>query len=117
MKEAEYPSRGSDEMSEKENQPSVLELVMPKGVTDDKQDIHHLILEALEEVLDEILGKPMRQAFYDLLERNYYISRDSIPSQLGDFLLILERNFGKNGKAIRREVALRLTQNLLARKR
>jgi hypothetical protein len=104
-------------MSEKEDSPSLLELVMPKGVTVDKPDIGRLILESLDDVLDENLGKPMRQAFYDLLEREYYISRDGIPSQLGDFLLILERNFGKNGKAMRRDIAQRLGQSLAARKR
>jgi hypothetical protein len=103
-------------MHEEEKSSSLLELVMSKGVTVDKEDIDRLILESLDDVLDETLGKPMRQAFYDLLERNYYISRDGIPSQLGDFLLILERNLGKNGKAIRRGIAQRLTQNLVARK-
>ena len=103
-------------MNEEEHSPSLLELVMSKGVTVDKEDINRLILESLDHVLDETLGKPMRQAFYDILERNYYISREGIPSQLGDFLLILERNFGTNGKAIRRNIAQRLTQNLVARK-
>jgi hypothetical protein len=103
-------------MNDEENLPSLLELVMSKGVTVDKENINHLIVQSLDDVLDEILGKPMRQAFYDLLERNYYISRESIPSQLGDFLLILERNFGKNGKAIRRDIAQRLTQDLVRRK-
>jgi hypothetical protein len=99
-----------------EKSPSLLELVISKGVTVDKGDIDRLILESLDDVLDDILGKPMRQAFYDLLERNYYISRDCIPSQLGDFLLILERNFGKNGKAIRRDIAQKLTQKLGCKK-
>jgi len=103
-------------MRKEENPPSLLGLVMPKGVTVDKEDIGRLILEALDGVLDETLGKPMRQAFYDLLERNYYMSRDDIPRRLGDFLLILERNFGKNGKAIRLEIAQRLTQDLVPRK-
>jgi len=103
-------------MHGEENSPSLLELVMSKGVTVDRENINRLILESLDEVLDEILGKPKRQAFYDLLERNYYISRDDIPGQLGDFLLILERSFGKNGKAIRCDIAKRLTQNLAARK-
>jgi hypothetical protein len=99
-----------------ENSPSLLELVISKGVTDDKENINRLILESLDNVLGEVLGKPRRQAFYDLLERNYYISRDDIPGQLGNFLLILERNLGKDGKAIRRDIAQRLTQNLAARK-
>ena len=103
-------------MREQENSPSILELVMSRGVTVDKADIDRLILESIDAVLDEILGKRMRQAFYDLLERSYYISRDGVPSQFGDFLLILERNFGKNGKAIRHDIAQRLTHNLAAKK-
>ncbi len=99
-------------MHEEEKSPSLLELVMSKGVTADKEEINRLILESLDDVLYEILGKQTRQAFYDLLERDYYISRDDIPRQLGDFLLILERNFGKNGKVIRRDIAQRLTQKL-----
>jgi len=102
-------------MREKEKSPSLLELVLSKGVTVDKADIDRLILEAVDDVLDEILGKPMRLKFYDLLERSYYISRESTPSQLGDFLLILERTFGKDGKAIQREIAQRVTQNLAFR--
>ena len=103
-------------MHEEKKSPSLLELVMSKGVTLDKEDINRLILESLDVVLDETLGKPMRQAFYDLLERNYYMSRDDVPSQLETFLLILERNFAKNAKEIRRDIAQRLTQNLVARK-
>jgi len=103
-------------MHNDENPPSLLGLIMPKGVTTDKEDIGRLILESLDAVLDETLGKPMRQAFYDLLERNYYMSRDDIPRRLGDFMLILERNFGKNGKTIRRDIAQRLTQELGARR-
>jgi len=103
-------------MQENDKSPSLLELVISKGVTVDKKDIDRLILESVDDVLDEMLGRPMRQAFYDLLERNYYISRDAIPRQLGDFLLILERNFGKNGKTIRRDIAQRLTRTLVERK-
>ena len=103
-------------MPEKEDSPSLLELVISRGVTVDKTDIDRLILESVDTVLDEVLGKRMRLAFYDMLERNYYISRDDIPGQFGDFLLILERNFGKNGKVIRHDIAQRLTHTSAAEK-
>ena len=114
LRNAESRLRGSDEIREKKDSPSRLGLVMSKGVTFDKEDMGNLILESLDDVLGEIFGKPMRRALYDVLERNYYLSRDDIPNQLGTFLLILQRNFGKNAKAVRRDIAQRLAQKLAA---
>ena len=92
--------------------PSLLELIMSKGVTDDKKEIDLLLLESLDQVLDDLLGKVVREAFYDHLERNYYIGREDVPKRLGDFLLILERTFGKSGKTIERTIARRLCTSL-----
>jgi hypothetical protein len=46
------------------------------------------------------------------MERKYYIGREDVPRRLGDFLLILERTFGKSGKTIERTLARRLTTKL-----
>jgi hypothetical protein len=85
---------------------------MPKGVPDVNGDINRLLLETLDEVLDDLLGKTVREAFYDHMERHYYFARDDIPKHLGDFLLVLERTFGKSGKTIERTVAKRLASKL-----
>jgi hypothetical protein len=85
---------------------------MPKGVTDDKKDTDRLLLQTLDEVLDDLLGRNVRKTFYDLMERNYYFGREDIPKHLGDFLLVLERTFGKSGKTIERTVAKRLSSKL-----
>jgi hypothetical protein len=92
--------------------PSLLELVTSKGITVDKKDIDRLLLESLDDVLDDLLGKQVRQSFYDHLERNYYIGREDVPKRLGDFLLILERTFGKSGRTIERVIAKRLCAKL-----
>jgi len=89
-------------------------LVTSKSVTTAKEDIGRIIMESLDVVLDQLFGKPMRLAFYDLLERKYYMSRDDVPSQLETFLLILERNFAKNAKEVRRDIARRTIENLVA---
>lgn len=89
-----------------------MELLTSKGVTADKKDNDRLLLESLDEVLEDLLGKHVRETFYDHLERNYYIGRGDIPNRLGDFLLILERTFGKSGKTIERTVAKRLCTKL-----
>ena len=92
--------------------PSLLQLITSKGVTADKKDTDRLLLESLDEVLDDLLGKRVREAFYDNMERNYYIGREDVPKRLGDFLLILERTFGKSGKTIERTLAKRLCAKL-----
>jgi hypothetical protein len=92
--------------------PSLLELIASKGVTADKKDTDRLLLESLDEVLNDLLGKQVREVFYDHIERNYYIGREDIPKRLGDFLLILERTFGKSGKTIERTLARRFCAKL-----
>ena len=94
------------------NPPSLVGLLAAKGVTADKKDVDRLLLESLDEVLDDLLGKHVRETFYDHMERNYYIGREDVPRRLGDFLLILERTFGKSGKTIERTLARRLCAKL-----
>jgi hypothetical protein len=91
---------------------SLLEAIYSKGVTIDKKDIDRVFLESLDDVLNDLLGKSVREAFYDHLERNYYMGREDVPKRLGDFLLILERTFGKSGKTIERAIARRLCGKL-----
>ena len=94
------------------NPPSLVGLLESKGVTTDKKDVDRLLLDALDEVLDDLLGKQVRETFYDHMERTYYIGREDVPRRLGDFLLILERTFGKSGKTIERTLARRLCTKL-----
>ena len=58
--------------------------------------------------MDEILGKRVRLQFYDQLERDFYFGRQDMYNHLGDFLLILGRMFGTNGKAIESAIARRV---------
>lgn len=93
--------------------PSLWELVTSEGVTADKKDINRLLLESLDDLLQDLMGKHARGTFYDYMERNYYIGREDVPRCLGDFLLILERTFGtQSGKIIERILAKRLCTKL-----
>lgn len=96
--------------------PSLMELLVGTGVTIDKKDNDRLLLQSLDGVLDDLLGKRVRETFYDYMERNFYLGRDDIPQHLGDFLLVLERTFGKSGKTIERTLAKRLCSKLEERK-
>lgn len=91
---------------------SLMELLTGSGVTVDKKDNDRLLLQSLDEVLDDLLGRQVRETFYDYMERNYYFGREEIPTRLGDFLLVLERTFGKSGKTIERTLAKRLCAKL-----
>jgi hypothetical protein len=92
--------------------PSLLTVLLSKGVTTDKKDVDRLLIESIDDVLADLLGRQVRETFYDFLERNYYIGREEIPRRLSDFLLILERTFGKSGKTIERTLAKRLCTQL-----
>jgi len=92
--------------------PPLLELVTSSSTYADRKDLDRLLLESLDDVLADLLGKSVREAFYDHMERNYYFARDDVPKRLGDFLLLLERTFGKSGRTIERAVAKRLYTKL-----
>ena len=100
---------------ENQENDSLLEEIMGKGVATDKKDNDRLLLQSLDEVIDDLLGKRVRVVFYDYMERNYYFGRDDVPQHLGDFLLVLERTFGKSGKTIERSIAKRLCSKLSQR--
>jgi hypothetical protein len=97
---------------DRQDNPSLLEEIIGTGVATDKKDNDRLLLQSLDEVIDDLLGKRVRVTFYDYMERNYYFGRDDIPQHLGDFLLVLERTFGKSGKTIERAIAKRLCSKL-----
>lgn len=94
------------------NAPPLWKLLTSNGVKSDKKNIDQLLLETVDEILADLLGRSVRENFYDLMERDYYVSRDEIPRRLNDFLLVLERNFGKGGKTIERSIARRLCTKL-----
>lgn len=97
---------------ERQENDSLLEEIIGKGVATDKKDNDRLLLQSLDEVIDDLLGKRVRVVFYDYMERNFYFGRDDVPQHLGDFLLVLERTFGKSGKTIERAIAKRLCSKL-----
>jgi hypothetical protein len=99
----------------RQDSPSLLEQIIGTGVAIDKKDNDRLLLQSLDEVIDDLLGKRVRVTFYDYMERNFYFGRDDIPQHLGDFLLVLERTFGKSGKTIERAIAKRLCSKLSQR--
>jgi hypothetical protein len=62
------------------------------------------LLEAIDQALVDLLGRHVREAIYDHLERKCYRARDEIPQRLGEFCDILHANFGKAGTTIERTI-------------
>lgn len=90
----------------------LLDILSSKSICSEGKNTDNLFLESIDEVLADLLGRRVRDAFYDHIERNYYLARDGIPGHLDDFLMILERTFGNSGKTVERSIAKRLCAKL-----
>lgn len=84
---------------------------MHEQVTDPKT-LDDLVLESLDEVLADLLGKKCKEAIYDHLERNYSIAREKIPENLQKFFELLEETFGRGSKTIGNAVIRKLFEKL-----
>jgi hypothetical protein len=99
-------------MKEQRTVPLLRDLISIEVTSFDGKGINYMFLESLDEVLVDLLGRRVRDAFYDHIEAHYYMTRSEIPGHLNDFLLILERTFGKSGKTIEGTIARRLCAKL-----
>jgi hypothetical protein len=70
-----------------------------------------LLLESIDEVLLQLLGEHVRRTIYTCLERQG-LHRHRIPECLPRFDTFLEKNFGKSGRVIERQIARRLYELL-----
>jgi hypothetical protein len=71
-----------------------------------------LVLESVDEVLADLLGRKCKEAIYDHLERNYSIDRENIPKNLQKFFELLEETFGRGSKTIGKAVIRKLFEKL-----
>lgn len=76
-------------------------------------DIHSLLRDAINGVVEEVLGKEATKAMYDQLEREFYIDRNKIPEHLEDFFMLLERIYGLKSDMIERVIAKKLWARLV----
>jgi hypothetical protein len=76
-------------------------------------DIHSLLRDTINGVVEEVLGKEAAKAMYDQLEREFYIDRNKIPEHLEDFFMLLERIYGLKSDMIERLIAKKLWANLV----
>jgi hypothetical protein len=85
---------------------------MPYAPEITAKSLEDLLLQSIDEVLADLLGRQTREAIYDSLERNHYLARNDIPNDMDKFLGLLEETFGKGSKTIAKSITKRLYEKL-----
>ena len=88
-----------------------LPVSMHAQITEPKT-LDDLVLESVDEVLADLLGRKCKEAIFDHLERNYSIARENIPKNLQKFFELLEEAFGRGSKTIGKAVIRKLFEKL-----
>ncbi len=76
------------------------------------KSVDDLLLQSIDEVLLELLGRRARDAVYDHLERNQSLARSEIPKHLNKFVQLLDETFGKGSKTICKSIIRRMYNKL-----
>jgi hypothetical protein len=76
------------------------------------ESLDDLLLECINEVLVDLLGRRSREAIYDCLERDQSLARTDIPQHMTLFLQLLEETFGKGSRTIWRAIVKRMYEKL-----
>jgi hypothetical protein len=76
------------------------------------KSLDDLLLECIDEVLADLLGRRSREAIYDCLERDQALSRTDIPEHMTLFLQLLDETFGKASRTIWKAVVKRMYEKL-----
>jgi hypothetical protein len=76
------------------------------------KSLDDLLLQCVDEVLADLLGRRTREAVYDCLERNHSLARSDIPNNLNTFFELLEETFGKGSSTIGKSIIKRLYAKL-----
>jgi hypothetical protein len=84
----------------------------PLAPSSTAESLDGLLLESLDEVLADLLGRRSREAIYDHLERDQSLARTDIPQHMTLFLQLLEETFGKGARTIWKAVVKRIYQKL-----
>ncbi len=72
-----------------------------------------LLVDAIDEALEGLIGNKAKQAVYDHLARNYSLAREEIPRHLDRFFALTDTTFGEKGtKTIAKSIAKRLWERL-----
>ncbi len=71
-----------------------------------------LLVDSIDQVLSDVLGRKAKEAIYDYMERNYQVAREDIPRNIENFFALMEEVFGRGSKTIARCIMKQLWQQL-----
>src|SRR5665647_1424508 len=69
----------------------------------------NILIEAIDETFSK-LGMPVNKAFYSFLEVNYKLTKENIPSRIGDFVDGLQRIFRTGAPLLEIDIIKNLQQ-------
>jgi len=75
------------------------------------EDFARVLLECVDRTFEDLVGSKVRDAAYQVLEKDY-IAREDIPDKPDVFASFLEETFGVAGKTIGRAIARSLYHRL-----
>jgi hypothetical protein len=76
------------------------------------ESLDDLLLECINEVLVDLLGRRSREAIYDCLERSQGLARTDIPQHMSLFIQLLDETFGKASRTIWKAIVKRMYDKL-----
>jgi hypothetical protein len=76
------------------------------------KSVDELLLQCVDEILVELLGRRAKEAVYDHLERNQSLARSDIPRHVNKFLELLDETFGRSGRTICKSIIRRMYEKL-----
>jgi hypothetical protein len=76
------------------------------------KSLDELLLQCVDEILLELLGRRTREAVYDHLERSQSLARNDIPRHVNKFVELLDETFGKGAKTICKSIIRRMYDKL-----
>lgn len=77
-----------------------------------KKDLEKLLLEAIDEGLQEVLGESGREMTFFHLENDYLVKRNDIAQKIEDFATGLEKIFGAGASVLENIIAKKLYSKL-----
>lgn len=64
----------------------------------------HILLDCIDAVLTEVLGRRVREAIYDHLARHSSLGKEEIPTHLDEFCSLLQNSFGRGAATLEKRI-------------
>ena len=73
-----------------------------------RRQLDQILLDCIDAVLSDVLGRKVREAIYDHLARQSSLAKEEIPAHLDEFSELLVKTFGNGAATLERRIASKL---------